>query len=170
MEHPTDPLRTDHRRLAPEIERIRAVADSLDDDPREVRERRLDGVVAFLTRDLMPHAQAEEAGLYQVAGIVLGSPDAMAGMSRDHVEIGRLTDRLVALRDRLHRGADVDVHELRRVLYGLHAIIALHVAKEEEIFLPLLDEHLTKEEADSMIELMAEAERFAKTSARTPSL
>ena len=39
---------------------------------------------------------------------------------------------------------------LRRVLYGLSAIITVHFAKEEEIYLPILDARLAPEEAHRM--------------------
>ena len=36
---------------------------------------------------------------------------------------------------------------LRRVLYGLYAVVTVHFAKEEEVYLPILDARLTREEA-----------------------
>jgi iron-sulfur cluster repair protein YtfE (RIC family) len=51
---------------------------------------------------------------------------------------------------------------LRRVLYSLYALLKLHFAKEEEIYLPLLDIKLTAEEAHSMFEKMEAAAREAK--------
>ena len=32
-----------------------------------------------------------------------------------------------------------DLPELRRLLYGLHALLKLHMAQEEESYLPLLE-------------------------------
>jgi hypothetical protein len=47
--------------------------------------------------------------------------------------------------------------ELQRTLYGLYAIIRLHFAKEEEVYLPLLDAGLTPAEADDMFRAMHES-------------
>jgi hypothetical protein len=50
----------------------------------------------------------------------------------------RTFDRL--LQDLPASGPDAhDLRDLRRVLYGLHAILQLHFAQEEESFLPLVE-------------------------------
>jgi hypothetical protein len=57
-------------------------------------------------------------------------------MSRAHVEISHLTRVFQRLVDDLPAdgpGAD-DLLDLRRVLYGLHAILRLHFAQEEEAY------------------------------------
>ncbi len=62
-------------------------------------------------------------------------------MSRGHAEIAHRVRRLSQLLDDLERGgADAgDVVELRSMLYGLQAIIALHTAQEEESLLSLVE-------------------------------
>jgi iron-sulfur cluster repair protein YtfE (RIC family) len=49
------------------------------------------------------------------------------------------------------------------VLYGLSAVIRVHFAKEEEIYLPILDAGLTPEEAHRMFEAMERAAQEAKS-------
>jgi iron-sulfur cluster repair protein YtfE (RIC family) len=87
-------------------------------------------------------------------------------MRRDHVEVGRLIDELGVLRPHVSgqvlRGALAK--DLRRVLYGLYAIVKVHFAKEEEVYLPLLDKHLTPDEAREMFESMEKAAKEAKKS------
>ena len=51
---------------------------------------------------------------------------------------------------------------LRRVLYGLYALVKVHFAKEEEVYLPLLDARLTPGEAHAMFEAMEAAAKEAK--------
>jgi hypothetical protein len=60
----------------------------------------------------------------------------MASMARAHVEIDHLTRVLRALVDDLPSGGPSpdDLIDLRRVLYGLHAILRLHIAQEEEAY------------------------------------
>jgi len=48
------------------------------------------------------------------------------------------------------------------VLYGLYALVKVHFAKEEEVYLSILDARLTPEEAHRMFEAMEEAARGAK--------
>lgn len=43
------------------------------------------------------------------------------------------------------------------MLYGLYAVIRLHFAKEEEIYLPLLDANLTPDDAADMFTTMQQA-------------
>ena len=53
---------------------------------------------------------------------------------------------------------------LRRVLYGLYAIIKLHLAKEEEIYLSILEARLPAEEVGRLVEAMERTVNEAKSS------
>lgn len=155
----TQPLRDEHRELLTHIEALRTVADGIGDVPLVETRRGLDEAYAFLTRHLIPHAQAEDSALYPVVAKAMGAPEATATMSRDHAAIGELAEELSALRARIEKGGLDPAGEraLRRVLYGLYALIGVHFAKEEEIYLPLLDDRLSAEDAASMFEAMDEA-------------
>src|SRR5512138_2838426 len=143
----TQPLRDEHRELFPEVERILAAADSIGNASMDELRRDVDRAYDFLAHHLLPHAQAEDAALYPTVQQVLGSTDATRTMSRDHVEVGTYIDELASLRKGL--GGDSlnpeQTAQLRRVLYGLYAIVKLHFAKEEEVYLPILDQRLTPE-------------------------
>jgi iron-sulfur cluster repair protein YtfE (RIC family) len=161
----TQPLREEHRELIPQIEMLRTVADSIGAAPGESVQQGVEEAYKFLTHHLIPHAQAEERALYPVVGRLMGAPEATATMSRDHIEVGRLTGELGSLRSQLG-GASVNesqVKALRRVLYGLYAIVKVHFAKEEEVYLPILDARLTPEEASRMFEAMEMAAKEAKS-------
>jgi hemerythrin-like domain-containing protein len=150
------PLREEHQELLPEIERLRAIADLVNDAPAEVLQQAIDEVYTFLTLHLIPHAHAEDVALYPLVGKLMGAAQATATMSRDHVEVGRLTDELAAVRLKLAAG-DGDqsqVKALRRILYGLYALVKVHFAKEEEIYLPLLEAQLTEDEARELFGAM----------------
>lgn len=161
----TQPLRDEHKELLPQIELLRTAADSVGDAPITVLWQHLDAVYDFLTHHLIPHAQAEERALYPVVGKLMGAPEATATMSRDHVEVGKLTEELAALREHLAGsplGAD-QAKALRRVLYGLYALIKVHFAKEEEVYLPILDARLTPQEAHTMFAAMEAAAHEVKS-------
>jgi hypothetical protein len=72
----------------------------------------------------------------------IGNDDATAALHRTHTEIFHL----IGLYDRLVEGlppegpAPEDHVDLRRVLYGLDAILRLHMAQEEELYVSLGDE------------------------------
>ena len=65
-------------------------------------------------------------------------------MSRAHVEIAHLIRRIGRVLDDLDPAGpdDDDIIELRRLLYGLHAVLQLHFAQEDEGYLSLAHEHL----------------------------
>jgi iron-sulfur cluster repair protein YtfE (RIC family) len=155
----TQPLRDEHQDLRPHIERLRVAAESVGTAQFTDLRQEVDDAYTFLTGHLIPHAHAEERALYPVVGRVLGAPAATATMSRDHVEIGQLTEELGALRATFHTGAlaERDSEALRRVLYGLYALVKVHFAKEEEVYLPLLDARLQPEEAQAMFQAMTAA-------------
>lgn len=160
----TQPLREEHQELLPQIEQLRAVADLVGNTSIETLQHAVDDVYAFLTMHLIPHAQAEDAALYPVVGKLMGAAQATATMSRDHVEVGRLTDELAALRLALTT-VQINDHQaksLRRVLYGLYTLVKVHFAKEEEIYLPLLDERLTSDEAHEMFAALEHAAHTVK--------
>ena len=160
----TQPLRDEHMELLPHIERLRAVADAIGMAPGESVRQGVEEAYTFLTHQLTPHAQAEERVLYPTVGRLLGAPAATATMSRDHQEIERLTQELGTLRSQLAGESlgEVEVLALRRVLYGLYALVAVHFAKEQDIYLPLLDTRLTAQEAQQMFEEMERAAQEAK--------
>jgi heavy metal translocating P-type ATPase len=125
-------LRAEHDAVLPLIEQIRSSADRL-----STRNAHLGPVRNLLDRlegELLPHERADEELLVPLMGRALGGTDATAAMSRTHAEIEH---QVVKLR-RLLVGLDddttqpEDVVELRRLLYGLYAVLRLHNAQEEE--------------------------------------
>jgi iron-sulfur cluster repair protein YtfE (RIC family) len=155
----TQPLRDEHKELYPQIELLRQTADVVNESLTTQAHDRIEQAYNFLTRQLVAHAHAEEAALYPTVQKIMGSDLSTATMVRDHVEIARLTEELDSLR--VHKSqltiTSIQTAALRRVLYGLYAVLKLHLAKEEEIYLPLLDSKLTAEEAKSMFETMEAA-------------
>jgi iron-sulfur cluster repair protein YtfE (RIC family) len=163
----TQPLRDEHKELMPEVERILQVAEQVGQAPVEEVRSGVEKVYEFLAFHLKPHAEAEDAALYPVVQKVLGSPDATKTMSRDHVEVGRYIDDLAALRGGLATGvlSEPQTTELRRVLYGVYALLRVHFAKEEEVYLPILDQRLDEKAAREMFEAMEAAAHEAKHAA-----
>ena len=94
----------------------------------------------FLAEELLPHEEAEDTALYPAVAAELGGTDPTGAMSRGHVEIAHHLHRLGRLLDQLPDvGPDEDdLMEMRRLLYGLHAILRLHFAQEEQSYLSLV--------------------------------
>jgi heavy metal translocating P-type ATPase len=125
-------LRVEHDAMQPVIEQIRAVADGLSTRERDLTLVR--DLVRQLDENLLPHERADEALLVPLVARALGGTDATAAMSRTHAEIEHQVGRLRALLTGLDDEAaePEDVIEVRRLLYGLYAVLRLHNAQEEE--------------------------------------
>lgn len=160
----TQPLRDEHRELLPLLERVRIAADRIGSGSTSMEA--VDSAYEFLSEHLVPHALAEEAALYPVVARVMGSPDATKTMEVDHAEVRRLTEELHGIRTQISDGvpSGEQARDLQRVLYGLYTLVGVHFAKEESVYLPLLDSHLSAEEARSMFEDMEAAVNRARQS------
>ena len=129
-------FRAEHREFAPELQRIRTVADRLGTLSAQETRVELAEVRTFLLERLPEHEEEEESVVYPVVAELMGGEDPMGSMARAHLEIshlGRVFEQLLA--DLPVEGPDPeDLMDLRRVLYGLHAILRLHFAQEEEAY------------------------------------
>jgi len=134
--HVAERFLKEHREFAPELQRIRSVADRMDALPPEELRTELEAVRVFLCDRLPLHEEEEEAAVYPVVASLLGGEDPMSSMARAHVEISHLVRVYQQLlSEMLPEGPDSDdLVDLRRVLYGLHAILRLHFAQEDEAY------------------------------------
>ncbi|MEV0895368.1 heavy metal translocating P-type ATPase [Actinoplanes sp. NPDC049802] len=124
-------LYAEHQEMRPIVERVRVVADALDVPPYDL------GPVRDLLDDLrdrvLAHERAEEAELLPIMARALGGVEATSGLSRTHAEIEHQVGRLDrTVRDLLLEADPEDVTDVRRLLYGLYAILRLHNDQEEE--------------------------------------
>ncbi len=135
-------FRMEHADMTPAVERIRQVADRLDQMAPQAALSELVDVERVIREQLLPHELAEDSALYPEVAGVLGGHDPTATMSRAHLEIRHLARRLAALIEDLPASgpAGTDLPDLRRILYGLHAILRLHTAQEDEAYLSLFDD------------------------------
>jgi hemerythrin-like domain-containing protein len=164
MPRVTEPLREEHAELRPHIEALKTAADALSGNWSQEVGAKIDEAIEFLSGHLIPHAVAEEKALYPVVCQVMGADSATKTMSRDHVEVAALTEQLQELRTQLTEAnpAEATTNDLRRLLYGLYTLVQVHFAKEEEVYLPLLDEKLDEPAARAMFEAMEAAAGEAK--------
>ena len=125
-------LKAEHDAMLAVVEQIRAVADTLSTQTCDLVPAH--ALLGRLENELLPHERADEALLIPLVARALGGSDTTASMSRTHAEIEHQVSRL----RRLLAGLDndtvqpEDVVELRRLLYGLYAVLRLHNAQEEE--------------------------------------
>ena len=139
-------LRDEHAAVRPVVEQVRAVADALDAAVPDLQPAR--ALLGRLDDELLPHERAEDKLLYPVIAKALCGADPTGVLSRTHAEIehqvGRFRRVLTEAEAEVAAGTpDVDdVLELRRLLYGLYAILRLHNTQEDEEAFSLIPEHV----------------------------
>lgn len=153
----TEAIRKHHRSLAGTLEaHVRGVGGG---EPQIER----DALVGFLKGDLLPHANGEERHLYGLVDTLLrkhGKPTAT--MMIDHEFIRNYVAKIEDLSRRIAGAANGEqrcalLQELRDAASRLEAIVELHLAKEERIYLPLIEEHVDRERQDSVLRAIHEA-------------
>ncbi len=135
----SEKLRGEHQELIPQLDSLRHVADTLDTQSAAEGMRSLEEVKRFLVDEILPHEANDETEVYPRMTEILPGEDPMAMMSRTHREIFHLIDLFKRQVDDLGAGGPhpADVRDLRRTLYGLHAILKLHFDQEEELYTSL---------------------------------
>jgi hypothetical protein len=110
------------------LEAARKLPDLSGEEREELRAR----VLIFLRGEIGAHLAMMERLLYPTVSERLGDPLVTAPLNYAHRAI-RWWIREIAR-------ADVrDVEELQRLLYGLHALIRVHLSREEELYVPALE-------------------------------
>lgn len=121
-----------HARLREQAELLAEAARLLPGIKPEEREELRDDIVAFLRERVVPHTILDERVLFPEVASRLRDPLATASMNYDHIAIRERTEQLAAT------DSDNPVG-LQQLLYGLHALIDVHIWKEERLYLSMLE-------------------------------
>jgi uncharacterized protein (DUF2249 family) len=165
----TEAIRKHHLSLAKTLEKhARAVGGS---EPQVER----DAFVGFLKGDLLPHASGEERHLYELVDSLVrhhGRPTAT--MIVDHEFINDYVRKIEAITRELGMAADGErsqlLRQLRDLALRLDAIVELHLAKEERIYLPLIEEHVGEERQRSVLRAIHDSYEKEKNMAEDRAL
>jgi iron-sulfur cluster repair protein YtfE (RIC family) len=146
----------EHARLRGRVERLRVVADMVGEVSPARLKAEVEKVCGFLSHRLLPHISVEERVLYPAIARAEGLGQVAQIMRLDHAEAAGLARELGVLRDKLtgETTGDEEANELRRVLYGLDAILRPHMGKEEQICLPALEKVLPPGRVRALMEGM----------------
>lgn len=150
----TDFIHHEHNTLRPHVEMIRITADAVGDVPLPILRDLTNTVLGFLVRELIPHGRADRDVLYRTLEQAMQAPGSTATMNREHLEMSKMADELGnlhALTVAESEMTDRTMRDLRRVLYGLYALVNLHFAKEEEIYVDVLEHRLSTTEKDLLV-------------------
>ena len=129
-------LQHDHRILMQGLDRLRAIADALDDAslPEAVSVIREAG--AIVSKDVAVHERADEATVYPSLAPYLGDGYGLAAMSRAHREILHLSRLLARIVEDLDPSA-IDhtlVRDAQRVIEAVESLVRIHIAQEDDIY------------------------------------
>ena len=117
-----------HEEIGKQTAELRLAARMMPMLSRADRERVRGDVLRLLREDIEPHTRLDEELLYPAAAERLGDPLIAASMNYDHL----------AIREWIGDIGDTDIDDiphLQGLLYGLDALIRVHVWKEDALFL-----------------------------------
>jgi uncharacterized protein (DUF2249 family)/hemerythrin-like domain-containing protein len=143
-------IRTHHRALAETLDGYTADLEAgvSSHDPTSLAEL-LDGLTGFLTGELQPHARGEERTLYPALDpIIRQHGSATATMRVDHEYIGEYV-RQIGETSRQLRAAGEEreratlAKQLARQVIQMQGLFSVHLAKEERVYLPLVEEAIS---------------------------
>jgi hypothetical protein len=129
--------RHDHVKLGHGLDRLRNIADALDDSSPETAVALVDEANTIVQQQVVAHERDDEGKVYPtVARLLTGDRAGLSAMSHAHCEILHLARLLGRVADDAHRQT-VDRYLLRdaqRAIESIEVLVRMHVAQEEEIY------------------------------------
>lgn len=129
-------LRQDHERLEVELNRLREIADALDDAEAHAAAALIGEANEIVSRKIVKHEREDESVVYPQLAKYFADRHGLGAMSRAHREIMHLARLLARLAEDI-TPSDVDRYLLRdaqRVIETIEALVRLHNAQEEDIY------------------------------------
>ena len=136
-------LQDEHAQLVPVLDQLTYLADQISVMSAPDALNALRAFDRAHLGTLVSHEQADEAGVYPAIAGLLGGDDPMASLSRTHREIFVLARNLHRMVDALPSASTdavtdaATIRAIQRILVSLDAIVRLHFAQEDELYLTL---------------------------------
>lgn len=149
-----------YRALMVEANTLQTIADSVGISPSDELYDLVRNGISVVANSAIPYFDIAQAVMYPMVAEIYGSLNSTDTMNHDIVEIRHLTSELEVMSNAIERTQRMNVFEanrLRSILYGLHAILSLHISKEIEVFLPLLEKRLSEAEMKGLDARLHEA-------------
>ena len=129
-------LRREHRTVEENLDRLREIADALDDAMGAAALALIAKANEIVQQTVVQHEREDETALYPKLAAQLADASGLAAMSRAHREI----QHLARLLQRLSSGLspeDADrflIRDAQRVIESVEVLVRLHNAQEEDIY------------------------------------
>jgi len=129
-------LRQDHERMEAGLNRLREIADALDDAGGAAAVPLVAEADRIVTHQIVAHEQADEHTVFPQLSKFLADGHGLGAMSRAHREVIHSARLLHRLADGL-APADADrylVRDAQRIIESIEALVRIHNAQEEDIY------------------------------------
>jgi soluble P-type ATPase len=129
-------LRQDHERIEPVLNRLREIADALDDAVAEDAVRLIMEANAIIGQQIVQHEREDETKVYPDIAKYLSDGHGLGAIGRAHREIMHLGRLLGRIAEGL-APTDADrylVRDAQRVIESVEALVRMHNAQEEDIY------------------------------------
>ena len=129
-------LREDHERLEASLDRLRQIADALDDADAKTAVEYVAEANRIVAKDIVEHELADENSVYPRLSSILSDGYGLFAMSRAHREILHMARLLARLADGLSPN-DADRYLIRdgqRIIESIESLVRIHSAQEEDIY------------------------------------
>jgi hemerythrin-like domain-containing protein len=129
-------LNEEHQDLEHTLDRLREIADALDDATGQAAVRLIEEANRVVEGKLVEHERKDESVVYPRLAKFLHDAHGLSAMSRAHREILHLARSLARLCDGL-KAEDADrylIRDAQRVIESLEALVRIHNAQEEDIY------------------------------------
>ncbi|HEX5959425.1 MAG TPA: heavy metal translocating P-type ATPase, partial [Hyphomicrobiaceae bacterium] len=129
-------LREDHERLEGALDRLREIADTLDDAEPAAAVALIAEASRIVAEQIVAHEREDESAVYPRLAKHLADRYGISAMSRAHREIIHQAGLLARIADGLVP-ADADrylIRDAQRVIESIEALVRIHNAQEEDIY------------------------------------
>jgi len=129
-------LRQDHKRIESALDRLREIADALDDAEGNAAVALISEANEIIELQIVKHERDDEASVYPNLSKFLADNHGLGAMSRAHREIIHLARLLAQLQTGLMPD-DADrylIRDAQRVIESIEALVRIHNAQEEDIY------------------------------------
>jgi heavy metal translocating P-type ATPase len=129
-------LHRDHQNVAASLDRLRQIADALDDAEGTEALERIAEANLLIENDIAVHERDDEASVYPRLAKYLSSDNGLFAMSRAHREILHLSKLLARLLEGLN-SEEIDrylIRDAQRIIESIESLARMHNAQEEDIY------------------------------------
>ncbi|MBV1705932.1 MAG: heavy metal translocating P-type ATPase [Hyphomicrobiales bacterium] len=131
-------LQGEHERLGRSLDRLRAIADALDDATGPPARKLVADANAIVADDIVTHERADESEVYPNLVQAQTLAHGLAAMGRAHREIRHLARLLSRLaREMSEPGVEADVYFIRdaqHLIETIESLVRLHSAQEDDLY------------------------------------